>query len=306
MTTVRQIIDAVLPGQEWISRVQETIHMSGSPESQGQNGQGTGNSGAETQPAGGNSTQSGGQNNDTVAGGQGADTVAAGGGQHAPDWAVRRIDDLTGKWRGAQREVQQRDDALALANSTIEQLRKQVTPAEGRGGAPGASGAEDGPPPTKAEIERRVREGVAAETFNQTCSNIASQGKSQYPDWGVRMNEYSRLDGLTPPFVEAAIATGKAPEVLYAMAADLNEASRIMALSPIQMAAEMVKYADKLPNGKEISRAGAEGGAVRSQTRTGGAAEASRDPLDPERPMADWMQAREKAVATRQGRRYGG
>lgn len=302
--------DTTFDGEVWINTMQYGIVMEGEATTAG---------GATSAGAGGDSLAAGAGADSTPAGGAGADSTPAGGagadsipaGTDPNDWRVRRLDETTGKLRAEQREHQNTKDALALAQRSLAELRAAAAGGSPGAGADGGAGGKPGTPldpaTAAAEIERRVQDGIAAKDFERTCATIAEAGKAKYPDWAARMNEFNRLGNIPPEIIEAANATGKATDLLYELAGDLNEAYRIMQLPPIQAGIAIAKRADAIGGGRSasVSRLGAESGGPVGGGARGGArgSAADADPLSMDRPIGDWLRDRDKAVAIRQGRR---
>lgn len=117
-----------------------------------------------------------------------------------------------------------------------------------------APGADETMVP-KSEVARLAQEeaqriaGIAA--FNSQCNAAAKEGRKVFPDFDASVKELVKLVDKTDPasrqrydqFLEAALETGEAHKIIYAMGRDLNEAARIMDLSPIKRAAELAQMA---------------------------------------------------------------
>lgn len=112
---------------------------------------------------------------------------------------------------------------------------------------------------TEADVERRASEkanGLAQRAaFNQRCNDAAATGRKEFPDFDLSVKELVRLvdpsDAASQKqydeFLEAALETGEGPKIIYALGKDLDEAARVMALSPIKRAAEMAQLATGTP-----------------------------------------------------------
>lgn len=110
-------------------------------------------------------------------------------------------------------------------------------------------------PLTEADVERRATEkatGLAARAaFNQRCNDTAAEGRKAFPDFDLSVRELMRLSDPQDPavmrqyddFLEAAMETGEGPRIIYNLGKDLDEAARVMGLSPIKRAAEMAALA---------------------------------------------------------------
>jgi len=197
------------------------------------------------------------------------------------DWREDRIAKLTAQLHSAK-------EALEAAKATTQQ----------------ATGL------TQADVERLANEKAvelaATQKFNADCDQAAKLGRSEFPDFEARIGELRRLVTAGDPtsqaaqvaMVQAALQTGQAHRVLHRLGGDLNEAARIMSLSPVAMAVEVAKLAtepsvvDPKPLPKPITPVGARG-----------AVHTDISPDDPERggtlTMAEWMRRREAQVQER-------
>lgn len=107
----------------------------------------------------------------------------------------------------------------------------------------------------KAEIERlaneRAQQLAGQQAFNAACNAVAQEGRKVFPDFDASVKELGKLVDRTDQasvqaydsFLEAALETGEAPKIIYALGRDLEEASRIMELSPIKRAQELAVLA---------------------------------------------------------------
>lgn len=146
---------------------------------------------------------------------------------------------------------------------------------------------------------------VASQTaFNTRCNEAAARGASKFPDWQMRLNGLTQLIDQTDPrsvqqynlFLEAALETGDAEAIIHRLGSDLNEAARVLGMSPVKMAMEVGKLADG--KGGEPSKAPKPIRPVGSTSPVTGL-----KPDDPERggemKIDDWMRARNKQAAER-------
>ena len=177
-------------------------------------------------------------------------------------------------------------------------------------------------PPMPAPVSQdRAAVQLAAKQmlFDQQCNESAELGRKAHPDFDVTLSELRKvaplIDGagrpmLAPEFVEAALATGRGHEVLYALGKDKPEADRIMSLAPMKQAVELERFAAKLaPEGSESGKP--DEGVIEQGQRI--VREASA-PLpiprvigrgtvrelrldDPNLPTSEWMERRQAEVA---------
>ena len=107
-----------------------------------------------------------------------------------------------------------------------------------------------------AEIQALVSEEAAKQNFNERCNATATEGRAAHADFDKVV--LGDLTSVSPAVGQngrpmlgsacwrAALETGQAHEVLYALGQDINEASRIMGLRPTAQAVALAKFADKL------------------------------------------------------------
>lgn len=222
----------------------------------------------------------------------------------AEDWRERRIGELTGKFKQRGEEISARDAKIAELEAQIQQL-KPANPAA--------------VVPTEEEINRRIeveaekRAGTLAAQqtatleFNKQCNNAVAEGRAAFPDFDAKLGALrstvipgdSASEGAYWGTVSAALKSGAAPKIIYALGNDPNEAARIMALDPESRAIEIAKMSLR------VDADPSDGGLSKPITPVGakGPQHTAIDPTDPER--ADklatdaWMKRRNEQVNTK-------
>jgi len=169
--------------------------------------------------------------------------------------------------------------------------------------------AYNAPPPNQAAIDRYVEERAAqlaaTQEFNRRCNETAEVGRRAYPDFDSRVSKLIGLvDGNDPSavstynsFLNAAMETGEASKLIYALGGDLNEASRLLSLSPIRMAVELTKMAAKPV--QEISAAPRPINPAASMGVNNRTSMSADDPSSDQLSTEEWMRRREEQLATR-------
>lgn len=156
-------------------------------------------------------------------------------------WQERRISELTRKWRETERELEATQVELGQYKKGIPTTNPAPTPL------------------SVDAVEVRAQELAAqhAKTaaFNAACDAVADAGKVAHSDFDATIKNFANLGGLQPGFVEAALESGAPSAVLYHLGKDLDEAARIMALTPLRQAAELTRLAERLKMAKPISKA---------------------------------------------------
>ena len=110
---------------------------------------------------------------------------------------------------------------------------------------------------TQAEVQAEAQRIAAASAFNQQANAVYEAGKEKFGDWQESVDSLNALGLMTAQLAEAAFETGSAPDVIYHLGQDTDEASRIASLPPLKMAVEVAKLAGRLsaPKSGPISRA---------------------------------------------------
>jgi len=163
-------------------------------------------------------------------------------------WEQRRIAQITRQRHEAERRAL---NAENTANRLSRQLAAMQQPAEGEN-PPATEGL------TKELFDQKVAEAALEQAFNTTCNTIYADGVEKFPDFQTKLEAFSKIGGLNPTIIEAAQEIGNPAKVLYDLAGDLDEAARILELSPIRMAAALSKLSASIAKGTgKVSRAAA-------------------------------------------------
>lgn len=214
------------------------------------------------------------------------------------DWKDRRIDRLTAQLNAARREV----EAAKAA------------------GTPPPAAAEERLAASEADlealIEQRAQERAVQQEFTRRCNETADAGVAEFGDAEFR-GRVQNLVGLVQgggqdelaryyQLLGGAIDTGKGPALLHHLGGDLNEASRLLELSPTRMGIELERLARRLG---DAGAAPAPSDAPRPIRPVGQAGNGSRATIaadDAERAdqlsTAEWMRRRNAQVEKQRGR----
>jgi hypothetical protein len=220
--------------------------------------------------------------------------------QPRTDWRDRRIGELTARTRELRAE--------------LERLRAGQSAPNGQGAQPRTpNGQFAPPPPDQATIDQQIQQRAevlaANQEFNRRCNEVAEAGRRAYPDFDVVVN---KLVGLVDPndpqgvqgynaFLNAALETGEASKVIHALGSDLNEASRILSLSPLRMAVELTRMAAKPI--QELSTAPRPINPASTAAMAGRTSTSPDDPGSDQMSTAEWMRRREEQLQARNTRR---
>ncbi len=187
-------------------------------------------------------------------------------------WFVKRIAELT-------RANAERDRVLAQAERKLRELQPQ---------------AANQPDDPARMVETRAQQLVAEREFNAACNAAHDKGMAEYPDFADAMQAVGRAGGLSPAVIEAALETGEAHKVLYALGRDPEQAMRIRDMTPARMGVAMAKLAAQPAPTAPVTKAPAP---VRSIS--GGTVKAPDDP--DKMSMAEYSAWRAKQEAARRG-----
>jgi hypothetical protein len=149
---------------------------------------------------------------------------------------------------------------LKLANDTLAEHKALSTRKADEGKTPEQIAAERKAAgeraPSPQELQALVAEEATRQNFNERCNTAAVAGRAAHTDFDkVVLGDLTSISPvmgqngrpvLPVTLLEAALETGQAHEVLYALGQDVTEASRIMALRPVAQAVELAKFASKL------------------------------------------------------------
>jgi hypothetical protein len=259
------------------------------------------------------------------AGGNEAPSPAASAPQTVP---LERFRAVIGQRAEREAQLLEARRQLELANATIEEFKKlSEGAAQGAASAGGAAAPARAPAagagqkvPSAAEIEQLVAAEAARRDFTRQCNDAFAEGKKAHSDFEKVIADLNALSPVFDPrlqrtvmpqsLIEAALATGNAPEVLYALGKDNSLADRVLTMTPLQQAAELTKLSIKLEATSEESGGGRELPAVsrapapvRPKVTGTGGTPAQWDPADTEHfSTAEWIAKREADLKRKETR----
>lgn len=198
-----------------------------------------------------------------------------------------------------------RDDRIAVLTARLAEAKKAALPVEPKTPAAAGTSEEEINRRVEAEAQTRAQVLAAQAAFNAEANGVVEKGRGEFTDFDERVTELRKLQDPTSQvayenMIRAAIETGEGPKLIHALGGDLNEASRIMGLSPTKMAVELTKIAVGVP--------GKLSAVPKPITPVGGrtAPHTTIDPTDPTRAdnlsTAEWM-ARRQAQLSKSGAR---
>jgi hypothetical protein len=237
------------------------------------------------------------------------------------------VDRVTAEKWEAIRAKEEAERQTTVARATIEELRKMAAGEPTRpAGAPPPTAPRTDARMNPEELRRLVQEQSALNDFNKACNEAVDKGRTAHSDFDkIVIQDLTRLSPIydpqagkpiiPQPLVEAALETGEAHEVLYALGKDSALAERIMRLSPIRQAVEVAKLhskmlAERKPEGDEGEKKEDEEEKAPENTskapppirsRVGSGSAGTRPAFDmhdtSKSNMRDWMAQREAQIA---------
>ncbi len=153
-----------------------------------------------------------------------------------------------------------KDDRIAKLTHDLNEARRA---------AAATPPPEPKPGETEAQFQARVDEAANAKAsvlaaqadWDRQCNSVAELGRQEFPDFDARIkamnstiNPQDQAEVIAQnEIISAAIETGAAHKVLYAIGGDPAEFQRLMKLSPVKRAMELGKLAVTLVNDKPPS-----------------------------------------------------
>lgn len=250
----------------------------------------------------GDDTITGGTGNDTVAGGTGDDTIEGGGPAKTP-WQTRRIDELTRKLREEQSGHTNTKTERDSQKARIAELETQLASAsKGEKVIEKVVDEEEVDRRANAKAEILTTQRIRDNEFNKGSNDIHSAGVKEYgqEEFESAVKSFDKLGDkfrASPAFVglvEASMEVGDGHRILYTLGNDLDEAARILSLSPARQAAALAKLAATAPEGRQETRAPAP---PKGGVRARGKAEQTLE--NEELTDAEWIALREKEITKR-------
>lgn len=240
-----------------------------------------------------------------------------GGG--TPDWAQKRINELTAKRYEAERNAQEAElkakNAETRAAALMEQIAKTVSgaaPAVSTDPAQKPTASATPPAPLgEEEIEKRAvaKAQVIAQAakFNETCNNIVETGKKDFKDWDDAIKNLNMVgaigapDKVSPEFLETVVELRNPHQILHHLGMNPEEAAKIAAMPPKKMALELARVESTLLNkpAEKTPVSGAPAPVIPINGR-GVAAPGSLD--DPNLSADEWYNLRAKQIEEKRNR----
>jgi hypothetical protein len=159
-------------------------------------------------------------------------------------WFQKRIGELTREKYEAKRQA---DAAAQEASDLRAQIARQQQ----------GETFEANPDSVDALAEQKATQLFAERSFNESCNRVHAAGVKEFPDFQKAMANLHMV-GINRDFLELATTSDAGAKLLHHLGNDLDEAARITALPPVQMARELTRLEYKLaqaPAVKPVSNA---------------------------------------------------
>lgn len=149
-----------------------------------------------------------------------------------PAWVQPRIDQIT---REKHEAIRQADEF----KRQLEEARRTTPPTPVI------------PPQqfTQEQITQAARQMREIEKFNENCQRTYDAGKKEHADFDQAVNNLKLLGGESPQYamlIQAATNATDGHKVLHHLGNNMEEAQRLMSLSPIQLGIEMERVAGRV------------------------------------------------------------
>lgn len=179
-----------------------------------------------------------------------------------PPWMQVRLAEQTAKQREAERQAQEAVARAQVAEAELATLRQRAANPDA---APVVDPARVDPRQAPAgfvpesEVEARAERKASERAFNAQADAAYYAGKESYADFDDALKPLHAIDALgRRDFQEAALATEAAPDVLYYLGCNPDEASKILgdlkAGNTAKATAQMTKIALTVGAQKEAAK----------------------------------------------------
>jgi hypothetical protein len=226
-------------------------------------------------------------------------------GQQQIDRQQQRMNQLVAERWQERRAREEADQQIRLLQEQLNQARQavQTQPHVDENGQivqPQVPPQRAQVPLTADEINRQATAIAEQNAFNAQVAAEVARGRDHanggYTDFDQVASNLQRFGELPRTFVEAALATGKGADVIYALGKDALEADRILSLPPM---AQAVALAQVAANVKKPEAAKVVSSAPNPVVPKGGSSKTINTPSleDENMSTADWIALREKQLA---------
>lgn len=217
--------------------------------------------------------------------------------------AQQRTNRLVAERWAERRRAEAAEQQSRLLQEQLNQTRQalQAQPTVDADGNPVQPPAQPIRREAPQDLQAMAAQIAAQNEFNKQVGEEVQRGRGVHQDFDQVAANLQRFGELPRTFVEAALATGKGADVMYALGSDIAEADRILSMGPMQQAVALAQLAGglKAPEPpKKVTSA-----AAPITPKVGGGSGKNTPSLDdPNMPVADWIKLREKNLPKRASR----
>lgn len=221
-----------------------------------------------------------------------------------PDPAQRRVNQLVAERWAERRRAEASEAQNRLLQEQLNQTR-QALQAQPQVDADGNPIQQQQQPPARREapqdLQAMAAQIAAQNEFNKQVGDEVQRGRGAHADFDQVAANLQRFGELPRTFVEAALATGKGADVMYALGGDIAEADRILSMSPMAQAVALAQLAGTIKAPEPPKKVTSAAAPIVPKVGSGsGKNTPSLD--DPNLPVADWIKLREKNLPKRASR----
>jgi hypothetical protein len=221
-----------------------------------------------------------------------------------PDPAQRRVNQLVAERWAERRRAEAAEQQSRLLQEQLNQTRQalQAQPQVDADGNPVQPQPQRQPPTQPPQDLQAMAAQIAAQNeFNRQVGDEVSRGRTIHQNFDQVAANLQRFGELPRTFVEAALATGKGADVMYALGSDIAEADRILSMPPMQQAVAIAQLAGGLKAPEPPKKTTSAPAPIVPKVG-GGSGKNTPSLEDPNLPVADWIKLREKNLPKRASR----
>jgi hypothetical protein len=211
-------------------------------------------------------------------------------------WYQSKIDELTGKYHGTQRAVQERDQRI----SALEQALRDASKQQRQDPTPQDQDVNQIREQIRHEERTYALQSAAVDKFNQTCNDIAARGKAEFKDFDDSVKSLRDIDALSPEMIISISKKSNPHAIVHYWGKNLDEAMRIKQIAdPDERAEAIAEIAQKLKAEVKPSAPKSRSSAPEPITPVGGPSKGDVDIYDDNITMDQFIRMRDKQESDR-------
>lgn len=222
-----------------------------------------------------------------------------------PDPQQRRVNQLVAERWAERRRAEAAEQRSHLLQEQLNQTRQALqAPQVDADGNPIQQPQPVHPVAQPQDLQAMAVQIAAQNEFNKQVGDEVARGRDParggHADFDQVAANLQRFGELPRTFVEAALATGKGAEVMYALGGNIAEADRILSMSPMAQAVALAQLANTIQAPEPVKKITSASAPIVPKVGSG---QGRNTPSleDPNMPVADWIKQREKELAANKG-----